>query len=142
MPIVLLVFLLVASSGITAQGLYIPSPKGPFYGIRVNEKMNHPKTIHYPYGAFEDYKNVANNTPFRKGKSIFVRKSTDADGNVYYETNDRMSFGIVLRSLWKISDSGKRLEMVGRVAWIEAKDFPKEISPTDPQYVIYYRQDQ
>jgi hypothetical protein len=43
-----------------------------------------------------------------------------------------MSFEIVLHSLWKISDSEKVLEMAGRAAGIERKDFPKEISPKDP----------
>jgi len=122
-----------------AQGLYIPSANEPFYGTWMNEKISPPKTIHYPYGTFEDYKSLSDTTPFRNGKSTFVRKSTDSEGNVYYETNDRMSFGIVLHSIWKISDSGKVLEMVGRAAGIEQKDFPKEISQKDPHYFIYYR---
>lgn len=131
--------LFLSQLGAVAQDLYIPSPNEPFYGTWVNEKMNPPKAIHYPDGTFEDYKSISDTTPFRKGKSLIIKKSTDADGNVYYETNDKSSFGPIVHSLWKVNKYHTALEMVGRAAGIEQKDFPREIDPKDPHYFIYYR---
>ena len=89
--LVLFALLFLIPFGATAQGLYIPSPNEPFYGTWTNEKMNPPKTIHYPDGTFEDYSHASDTTPFRRGKSLMIKKSTDAEENVYYETNDTFS---------------------------------------------------
>jgi hypothetical protein len=137
--IVFSVLLLFASLGIMAQDKYVPSSNEVFYGTWINEKMTPQKTVHNPDGSFEDYQHVSDTTPFRKGTSEITKKTTDSEGNVYYETFDKMSFGMVLHSLWKISDSGKAMEMVGRAAGADPSSFPKEIDPKDPHYFIFYR---
>jgi hypothetical protein len=109
------------------------------YGTWINEKMSFSKIILNPDGTFENYKHPSDINPFRSGKQEIVNKWTDSKDDVYYETFDNLPYGIIMHSLWKVSESGTVVEMVGRASVVDPKYFPKEIDPKDPNYFIFYR---
>ena len=132
------------------QEKYIPKPNEEIYGTWVNDEMMPPKTVNNPDGTFADYFPASYSKPYEGGKSEIVKKWTDSEGDVYYDTYDTMTFGSTMeltkfQCLKKVSKSGTVLEW----NWVTVSDFGPEKFPStlDPAknehdvagYLIYYR---
>jgi hypothetical protein len=125
-----------------AKGKYVPKPNEELYGTWTNEEMSHQKTVNHPDGKFEDYFSVSDTTPFRGGTTEIVKKWTDSEGNVWYNTCDTFTTGSVkghkVQNLWKISKSGTVAEFVwSEVGQFDPSKFPTTIDPKGNNYFIF-----
>ena len=145
------VVILLVAFGVLGFGdeRYVPKPNEEVYGVWVNEAANPPKTVNNPDGTFADYFPASYSKPYQGGNSEIVKKWTDSEGNVYFETYNTFTFGAGMvggksQCLRKVSKSGTVLES----NWVFVGEFgpdkfPPAIDPTmNTQvagYLIYYR---
>lgn len=135
----LLMVLCLGALPSVAQDKYVRNANEEIYGTWVNEEMFPAKMVKLTDGSYEDYYPASAGTPFRGGKQEIIRKWTDSDGNVFYETVDTFTFGsikgIKTYNLWKVSNGRAVMEM----NWSEGAQFPKEIDPKGYNYFIFHR---
>jgi len=96
------------------------------------------KVINNPDGTLELYAGMAD-IAHRKGKYNIIDKWTDSEGNVLYKIRRAWGDGTYGEKpdyeLHKISNSGLTWEFV-----FSMDEYPTEINPNHPFYMIYYRQ--
>jgi hypothetical protein len=63
-----------------------------------------------------------------------IDKWTDSEGNIWYRTENKDTFGLVYYVLYKVSSSGSILEYV----WSHY-EYPTEIDPNHVEYRIFHR---
>jgi hypothetical protein len=153
-PVVLfasLVILLAVFGALAfGQKKYTPKPNEEIYGTWVNEQMNPPKTLNNPDGTFADYFPASYSKPYQGGNKEIVKKWTDSEGSVYYDTYDTFTFGAGMvgmkpQCLSKVSKSGTVLEMM----WVFVGEFGRDKFPSTLDtksgnsnmqgYLIFYR---
>ncbi len=143
----LMILLFVSGASGFGQEKYIPKPDEELYGTWINEQMNPPRMVRSPDGSFAGYFPATYSKPFQGGESEIFRKWTDSEGSVYYETFDTFTFGSPMfnktQDLWKVSKSGKVLEMIRLVVGDFRPDrfptFDTKIDHMSTEYFIYYR---
>ncbi len=118
------------------QEKYTPKPNEEIYGTWVNNDMMPQKVVMSPDGSFEYYFPASYSKPYQGWKSEIIKKWTDSDGNVYYQTYDTLVFGGTMehtrfQALKKISRSGAVLEWNWvTVSEFRPEKFPSELDPT------------
>jgi hypothetical protein len=144
-----ILFALVGALGF-GQEKYTPNPNEVINGTWVNDEMMPPKVVVSPDGTIEYYFPASFSKPYQTWKSEIVKKWTDPDGNVYYETYDTLTSGGTMehtrfQCLKKISKSGTVLEWNWvTVSEFRPEKFPPAIDPTKNSvdvagYLIYER---
>jgi hypothetical protein len=118
--------------------------KGLFYGTFTNEKAAVKQKMVRSPGVLKYYMLVSDNEPFQQGTEQIISNSVDSDGNNWYKTFGTMTSGpykgIKFQSLQKLNKAGTILELVYTpVVALDAKSFPKNLSPTDGVYEFYNR---
>jgi hypothetical protein len=126
-----------------ADNKYVPTTDEVYYATWINKETYPQKMVKYSDGTFEDYE-LDETTPFRGGTSEIIKKWTDTEGNVFYDTYDAFTKGSMtgykVQSLWKISKSGTVCEMVWTpVGIFDSSGFPAAIDPKSDRYFIFYR---
>jgi hypothetical protein len=132
------------------QETYTPKPNEEIYGTWVNDEMMPPKVVINPDGSIEYYFPASYSKPYQGWKSEIVKKWTDSEGNVYYETYDTLTFGGTMehtrfQCLKKVSKSGTVLEWNWvTVSKFGPEKFPPALDPTKNAvdvsgYLIYSR---
>lgn len=126
---------LVAAMGF-GQENYTPTPNEEINGTWVNDEMMPPKVVMNPDGTYAYYFPASYSKPYQTWKSEIVKKWTDSEGHVYYETYDTLTFGGTMehtrfQCLKKVSDSGAVLEWNWvTVSEFRPEKFPAAIDPT------------
>lgn len=132
------------------QEKYTPKPNEEINGTWVNDEMMPPKVVINPDGSFAYYFPASYSKPYQGWKSEIVKKWTDSEGNIYYETYDTLIFGGTMehtkfQCLKKVSKSGAVLEWNWvTVSEFRPEKFPSALDPTKSVvdvagYLIYHR---
>ena len=128
-----------------AQDKYVPSGDEELYGTWTNDKTFPPKIVMSPDGTTKQYFPISSLKVFREGTVEIFKKWIGSDGSIYYYTLERLTSGAdkgrKTRFLWRVSESGKVLEMVWRPAGstFDPDGMPTEIDPKDSNYQVFTR---
>jgi hypothetical protein len=132
------------------QDTYTPNPNEEIYGTWVNDEMMPQKVVIDPDGSMAYYFPASYSKPYQGWKSEIVKKWTDSEGNIYYQTYDTLTFGGTMehtrfQCLKRISESGAVLEWNWvTVSKFSPEKFPSAIDPTKNAvdvsgYLIFHR---
>jgi hypothetical protein len=109
------------------------------YGTWTNQKGHYQKMILTPDGIVQNFYLLSDTSPVERAQVQIVKAWSDADGNVWFNTEGTIIEGPNknsaprVQTLEKISKSGSFLEvMVRGVTAFNPQGFPTKIDPSDP----------
>jgi hypothetical protein len=123
-----------------ASGKYVPRPKEELYGTWTNDTIHPSKIVIKSDGTFQYYDFIPGTNKWYGGTFTIYKRWKDSEGNILYETYETFADGDKFQRLWKISKSGKAVEMTWNMASMDFSPifFPANIDPTSSSYCIFY----
>jgi hypothetical protein len=128
------------------EAFYAPVEDELLFGTWVNPELRtkswYPKVAIHPWGLYEVFGSVTDETYDWRGTATIVEKWTDPQGNIWYRQFVRCSLKNFYSGhcfeLDRISPEGSTLECIfGNLSWPE----PSEMDPaTNSTYAKYWRQ--
>ncbi len=119
---------------------YVPTWIEEIYGTWINEAYTgtrSQKLIIYDWGYGEAFSKAGDTTLRFRWTMAILDKWTDEEGNIWYKTLERSSYGGRAYELYRISNDNRVLENATKTNGFPSED---DLKLKQGGYLIYYRQ--